>query len=84
MERVTETFLKTLKQGGRIFKFKKNEKSDGDDYILYTVQNKTEANNFELLNAFDENEKIKKISSDQIINENCWWYNPSFEKSTKK
>jgi hypothetical protein len=76
MKNVNKGFLQKLDKGGRIFKFKKD--GEGDDYILYTVEKKTSVNNFELMNAFDEKEKIKKISSAEIIKEGCWFFNPSF------
>ena len=82
MEKVNKNFLEKLEKGGRIFKYKKHGGSD--DYILYTVEKKIEENNFELMNAFDEKEKMKKISTEEIINEDCWYFNPAFKNQIKK
>lgn len=78
MEKINKDFLKSLDKGGRIFKYKKN--GDVDDYTLYTVEKKIDAAHFELMSAFDEKENIKRINAEQMIKENCWFFNPAFEK----
>lgn len=76
MEKIDEHFLKTLDKGGRIFKY--NKHSNGEDYLLYTVEKKLDKDNFELMNVFDKKEKTITIRAEQIIKEDCWFFNPSF------
>jgi hypothetical protein len=80
MEKVTDQFLNKIGKGDRIFKFPQQAKGKGEDYVLYAVLKKINGSKVELINVFDEKEKRKEMSLEDMLTEGCWYYNPSFER----
>ena len=76
MYRVDNHFLKSLRVGSRIFKYKKNDGSG--DYILYTVLSLERGEGLVLINPFDKKEKPLKIAKQKLLSDPHWHYNPEF------
>ena len=79
LEKVDKHFLRRLKTGDRIFRYKKLHPDEADNYILYSVVEIDKNDEVELMNIFDKEEKIKRISPDDMLKDGYWWFNPVFE-----
>ena len=76
MKKVDTNFIKSLDKGSKLFYYDSIKKTD--DYILYSVIDAS-PKNISLVNAFDEKEKKKTVSREDLLSDGRWFFNPSFE-----
>lgn len=76
--KVNKLYISQIKKGDRLFHFTKTDPATSEDYILYTIS-KIKGDTITMMNIFDKKEKQLLITVDNLLQNDCWFYNPEFE-----